>query len=92
DKIGEVYPGIVSSVTSFGMFVELENTIEGLIHISNLTDDYYIYDDKHHSLIGERTKKIYRLGDKVVIKVVKADLETRTIDFIIADEYEEEDE
>ncbi|MBZ4663007.1 MAG: rnr [Caloramator sp.] len=90
ERIGEVYPGIISSVTSFGMFVELENTIEGLIHISNLTDDYYIYDDKHHCLIGERTKKRYRLGDKVVIKVVKADLETRTIDFVIADEYEEE--
>lgn len=89
DKIGNVYPGIISSVTSFGMFVELENTIEGLIHISHMVDDYYIYDEKRHSLIGERSKKIYRLGDKVVIKVVKTDIETRTIDFALESEYEE---
>jgi ribonuclease R len=89
DKIGNIYPGIISSVTAFGMFVELENTIEGLIHISNLLDDYYTYDEKRHSLIGERTKKIYRLGEKVVIKVVKTDIETRTIDFALESEYEE---
>jgi ribonuclease R len=70
------------------MFVELPNTIEGLIHISNITDDYYIYDEKLHSLIGERLRKVYRLGDKIVVKVVKTDIETRTIDFAIADEEE----
>lgn len=89
DKIGNIYPGIISSVTAFGMFVELENTIEGLIHISNMVDDYYTYDEKRHSLIGERTKKIYRLGEKVTIKVVKTDIETRTIDFALESEYEE---
>ncbi|WP_035378577.1 ribonuclease R [Fervidicella metallireducens] len=90
DKIGNIYPGIISSVTSFGMFVELENTVEGLVHISNMVDDYYIYDQKHHSLIGERMRKVYRLGDTVMIKVVKADIETRTIDFAIAEEYNDD--
>jgi ribonuclease R len=92
DKIGNIYPGIISSVTSFGMFVELENTIEGLVHISNMVDDYYIYDQKHHSLIGERSKKIYRLGDEVTIKVTKTDIDTRTIDFAIASNATEEEE
>lgn len=81
DKIGEVYTGVISSVTSFGIFVELKNTIEGLVHISNMLDDYYIYDERHHSLMGERLRKVYRLGDEVTIKVVKTDLDTRTIDF-----------
>ncbi|TDT50752.1 ribonuclease R [Fonticella tunisiensis] len=89
DKIGNVYTGIISSVTSFGMFVELENTIEGLVHISNMVDDFYIYDEKHYSLIGERMRKVYRLGDTVTVKVIKTDIENRTIDFALADEYEE---
>ena len=82
-RIGEVYTGIISSVTPFGIFVALENTVEGLVHISNIPDDYYIYDEKLHCLIGERLKKIYRLGDVIKIKVVKTDIESRTIDFAI---------
>lgn len=85
DKIGEVYTGVISSVTSFGIFVELKNTIEGLVHISNMLDDYYIYDEKHHSLMGERLRKVYRLGDEVIIKVVKTDIDTRTIDFALVE-------
>ncbi|AJA48881.1 ribonuclease R [Clostridium pasteurianum DSM 525 = ATCC 6013] len=84
-KIGEEYDGIISSVTNFGMFVELPNTIEGLVHISYLNDDYYIYDEKHLSLIGERTKKIYRLGDEVRIKVQKVNLASHEIYFEIAE-------
>ena len=83
DRIGEEYIGIISSVTSFGIFIELENTIEGLVHVSNMIDDYYIHDEKNHTLTGERLRKVYRLGDDVKIKVVKADIETRTIDFAI---------
>lgn len=81
ERIGEEYDGIVSSVTSFGMFVELENTVEGLIHISALTDDYYVYDEKFLSLMGERTKKIYKLGDEVRIKVDRVDLDSHEIYF-----------
>ncbi len=89
DKVGEKYEGVISSVTSFGMFVELENTIEGLVRISDLVDDYYIYDDRHYRLIGENTKKIYKIGDEVVIKVVRADVATRQIDFALVEEKEE---
>jgi ribonuclease R len=83
DRLGEEFIGIISSVTSFGIFIELENTIEGLVHVSNMIDDYYIYDEKNHTLTGERLRRVYRLGDEVRIKVVKADIETRTIDFAI---------
>lgn len=89
DKIGQIYTGVISSVTSFGIFVELENTIEGLVHISNMLDDYYIYDEKHHSLMGERLRKIYRLGDEVTIKVAKTDIDTRTIDFELVEPEQE---
>lgn len=81
DKIGEEYEGIISSVTNFGMFVELENTIEGLVHVSYLTDDYYRYDDRHFAMIGERTGKVFRIGDEIVVRVVKVDKEERAIDF-----------
>lgn len=91
DRIDEVYEGIISSVTGFGFFVELPNTIEGLVHISNLDDDYYIYDEKHLSLIGEKTKKIYRLGDEVKVKVSKVDIEFREIYFELFEEEKEED-
>lgn len=93
DKIGQQYTGIISSVTNFGIFIELPNTVEGLVHISNLNDDYYIYDEKHLSLIGERTKKIYRLGDEVVIKVDRVDLDLHQVYFAIPNaEDNEEDE
>lgn len=88
DRIGEEFEGIVSSVTNFGMFVELPNTIEGLIHITALDDDYYVYDEAHLSLIGERTKKVYRLGDAVKVKCSKVDIPNREIFFdMIEDEY-----
>lgn len=85
EKIGEKYDGIISSVTSFGLFVELPNTIEGLIHVTSLDDDYYIYDEKHLMLIGERKKKIYKIGDEVRIKVSKVNTDTHEIFFEFAD-------
>ncbi len=87
-KIDEEYKGIISSVTSFGFFVELENTIEGLVRVQNLTDDYYIYDEKNHRFIGEHTKKMYKLGDKIDISVYKADMTLRQIDFLVVDKIE----
>ncbi|MDF2881066.1 MAG: ribonuclease [Clostridiaceae bacterium] len=86
ERIGEEFSGIISSVTNFGMFVELPNTIEGLVHISNLHDDYYIYDERHLCLIGERTKNIYRLGDEVRIKVAKVDMMLHEIYFDLVTE------
>ncbi|MFD2171921.1 ribonuclease R [Tumebacillus lipolyticus] len=81
DKVGEVFDGIVSGVTSFGMFVELENSIEGMIHISYMVDDYYNFNEKQYCLIGERTGRIYRIGDSVRVKVMGANKTDRTIDF-----------
>ena len=82
-RIGEEYEGIVSSITSFGMFVELENTIEGLIRFEDLGDEYFIYDEDKKQLIGEKSNKVYKIGDKVRIKVKKASKLLRQIDFEI---------
>ena len=82
-RIGEEYEGIVSSITQFGMFVELENTVEGLIRFENLGDEYFIYDEERKRLIGERTNKTYKIGDKVNIRVISANKLLRQIDFEI---------
>lgn len=81
DKIGEEYDGIISSVTKFGIFVELPNTIEGLIHINNLKQDYFHFIENHLALVGERTGLTLKIGQKVKIRVEKSDPETREIDF-----------
>lgn len=81
ERIGEEYEGIISSLTNFGMFVQLENTIEGLIPFSQMLDDYYQFDEEKLQIVGERTKKMYNLGDKVKIEVVGADIVRRNIDF-----------
>ena len=92
DRIGEEYDGIISSVTSFGIFVELSNTIEGLVHITDLDDDYYVYDEAHLMLIGERTKNIYRLGDAVKVRCSRVDIDNREIFFdIVKNEGEKEE-
>lgn len=81
NKIGEEYAGVVSSITSFGMFVELENTIEGLVRFENLGDEYFIYDENRKILIGEQSKKTYKIGSQVKIRVIKASKQLREIDF-----------
>ncbi|RCX18402.1 RNAse R [Anaerobacterium chartisolvens] len=82
---GEVFEGIISNVTSFGMFIELDNTIEGLVRMSSMEDDYYIYNDKQYYLIGERSRKIYRIGDIVNVKLARADIAARKIDFVLVE-------
>lgn len=81
DKVGQEFEGTISSVTNFGMFVELENTIEGLVRLANMADDYYIYDDMTYTIIGERTKKTFRIGDPVRIRVDRVNVDFREIDF-----------
>ena len=81
NKIGEEYDGIISSVTSFGIFVELDNTVEGLIRFDDLGNEYFIYDEEKKRLIGEKTNKIYKIGDKVRIRVKDANKLLRTVDF-----------
>lgn len=83
DKIGEEFEGIVSSITNFGIFVELPNTIEGLVHISNMTDDYYRFDDRQMIMIGERTNRQFRIGDEVTVRVANVIIEESSIDFEI---------
>ncbi|GGK23687.1 ribonuclease R [Caldalkalibacillus thermarum] len=81
DKIGEEFEGVISGVAPFGLFVELPNTVEGLIHVSYLTDDYYHFHDKHYAMIGERTGRIFRIGDSVKVRVIGVNLDERSVDF-----------
>lgn len=84
--IGEVFEGIISSVTNFGLFVELPSTIEGLVHITSLYDDYYVYDERYMTLIGERAGKKYALGEKIRVLVANVNLDSREIFFEIDEE------
>ena len=84
DKIGEEYEGIISSITPFGMFVELDNTVEGLVRFENMGDEYFIYNEERKVLIGEKTNKTYKIGDKVDIRVIRASKQLREIDFEVA--------
>lgn len=81
--IGEEFDGIINGVTSFGMFVELDNGIEGLVHVSSMDDDYYQYVEEQYALIGERTRQVYRLGSPVRVKLDKVSIEERNIDFVL---------
>jgi ribonuclease R len=83
--IGEEFEGIISSITSWGFYVELANTIEGMVHITSLTDDYYIYLEETYELMGEATNRRFKLGQKVSVVAVKADTLLRTIDFELAE-------
>ncbi|MFR4651277.1 MAG: ribonuclease R [Phascolarctobacterium sp.] len=86
DHIGEEFDGTISGVTAFGMFVELENGVEGLVHISSLMDDYYDYYEERYALVGTHSGNVYRLGDKVRIEVLQVNISDVSIDFIMAGE------
>ncbi len=88
--IGEEFDGVISGVTNWGLYVELPNTVEGLIHVNQLQDDYYHFDEEHYELVGEMTKKTYKLGQPIRIMVMDTDKLMRTIDFIPARNLEEE--
>ena len=81
DKVGDEYHGYITGVAPFGLFVELiEHYVEGLVHISSMADDYYRFVEQQHTLRGENTKRVYRLGDKVHVQVVRVDMERRQVD------------
>lgn len=84
EHIGEEYDAIISSIMSFGVFAELENTVEGMIRFDKLGDEYFIYDEEKKTLRGEVTKTMYHIGDKIRIRVIRADKQTRQIDFELA--------
>lgn len=90
-QIGKEYDGVISGVTNWGLYVELPNTVEGLIRVNDLTGDYFVFDEEHMELVGEMTRKSYKLGQKIRVQVADTDKLTRTIDFIPA-KWQEEDE
>ncbi|MDX9697427.1 MAG: S1 RNA-binding domain-containing protein, partial [Bacteroidales bacterium] len=85
DHVGEDFDGIISGVTEWGFYVELnESKCEGLVHIRELDDDYYFFDEDNYSIIGRSNKKVFQLGDPVRIKIVRADLEKKQLDYTLA--------
>jgi ribonuclease R len=85
DRVGEEFDGIITSVTGFGLFVELNDIyVEGLVHITSLASDYYEFDPVKHRLVGERSRVVYRLADKVRVRVARVDLDRKRIDFDMA--------
>lgn len=89
--IGEVFEGVISGITNWGIYVELSNTIEGLVHVANMYDDHYDYYEDRYEMVGEHTGKTYKLGETVYVRVIDANCLTRTIDFEMADEGDMED-
>jgi ribonuclease R len=86
DRVGESFPGVITAVTGFGLFVELTDIyVEGLVHVTALPGDYYHFDPVHHRLAGERTGRSFRLGDTVEVRVMRVDLDERKIDFEMAE-------
>ena len=84
--IGEEYEGVISGITKWGAYVELPNTVEGLVHVTNMKDDHYEYWEERYELIGAHTQKVYKLGQTVRVRVIGADRLQRTIDFVFAEE------
>ena len=92
EHIGEVFEGVISGVTEWGFYVELPNTVEGLVHVTTLTDDYYHYDERSYELVGETTNSRYKLGQKIKVYVASTDKIVRTIDFRVAFSEEDDEE
>ena len=90
--LGEEFEGIISGVTGWGLYVELPNTVEGLVHVNTLRDDYYIFDQETYELRGEMTKKVYKLGDKVSVRVADADKMLKTVDFELVSDIRDDEE
>ena len=85
--LGDEFDGVISGVTRYGLYVEINDLlVEGMIHVRDLDDDYYVYDEKKYSLIGRRSGRTYRLGDSVQLKVIRVNPEEREIDFVIVGE------
>ena len=89
DKVGQEFSGIVSSITAFGMFVELESTVEGLIRFENMGNEYFIYDENRKTLTGERTNRRFKIGDQVKIRVIAANKMLRKVAFELVDDNNE---
>ena len=80
-RIGEVYDGVISGITQYGLYVELNNTVEGMVRVATLPGDYYYYDEEKYEMVGQSTGNSYKLGQRVKIRVTETDKINRTIDF-----------
>ena len=86
ERIGEVFEGVISGITKWGMYVELPDTIEGLVHVTNMYDDHYDYYEERYEMVGEHTGNVYKLGQTVFVRIIGTDRLSRTIDFEIVNE------
>ena len=86
-RIGEVFDGVISGISNYGFYVELPDTVEGMVHVSELDGDYYVFDEAHYELVGERTRKRFKLGQPIRVQVVAVDRYLKTIDFLPVREF-----
>ncbi len=86
ERIGEVYEGVISGITQWGIYVELPNTVEGLLHVASLPGDYFYYDEKTYEMVGQETGITYKLGERISVQVKSVDRFARTVDFMIPEE------
>ena len=89
--IGEEFPGVISGMNAYGMYVELENSCEGMVHVTSLRDDFYQYNESSFEMVGERFNKHYKLGESVIIRVKAVDLLRRSVDFEFVNDKREKD-
>jgi ribonuclease R len=86
DKIGEIFPGVISGITDWGIYVELENKCEGMVPIRELNDDFYSFDEKNYCLVGKHSNKTYQLGEEVKVEIIRANLERKQLDFKLVED------
>ena len=85
DHLGEIYEGVISGVTNYGIYVELDNTVEGMVHVNSMRNDYYYFDEIHYELVGQDSGVKYKLGERVLVQVKRVDMASKTIDFRLID-------
>ena len=91
DHLGEIYEGVISGVTNYGIYVELDNTVEGMVHVNSMRNDYYYFDEVHYELVGQDSGIKYKLGERVLIQVKRVDMASKTIDFRLIDREDVDD-
>ena len=85
EHLGEIYEGVISGVTNYGIYVELDNTVEGMVHVNSMRNDYYYFDELHYELVGQDSGVKYKLGERVLVQVKRVDMASKTIDFRLID-------
>ena len=85
EHLGEIYEGVISGVTNYGIYVELDNTVEGMVHVNSMRNDYYYFDEIHYELVGQDSGVKYKLGERVLVQVKRVDMASKTIDFRLVD-------